>query len=406
MASHAKAVPLALGLLTLAVGMPSASSQSFPAPTDRNHTIDIHVGSAIGSPKIVGMGGTATATAQGSAGMLSNPASPGVRPTTSNSTWDWDWHLDSHSPALGSDDDNNGIATDDIAYSPNVTYGLAVQYKDWGLGITGIVQRTEATLANTDLLATEASVTKFAFSHYMLDTQLVVGVGARAVLLTVTSASAGGPEQTLLELSGAGLEAGVVWKPNRRSVRAGATFSVPVISDSDMTIENCDPLDCVGYVLPNKIKVPWQASIGLASRHAPTEWNQKVMSNWRDEKALLWAADIVVTGKTKNGIGLEAFGQRMLQPSGRTVDVSVRAGVEYEWFPGRLRLRAGSYYEPSRFRDPEGDDIPGRAHLTTGFDWRFWSLEVWETPYRLQLAFTADVARNFGNTGLSVGFWH
>lgn len=50
------------------------------------------------------------------------------------------------------------------------------------------------------------------------------------------------------------------------------------------------------------------------------------------------------------GAGIESFTAGRLQPAGRDlVDVSVRAGGEYEWVPGRLRVRGGLYYEPARF---------------------------------------------------------
>ena len=147
-------------------------------------------------------------------------------------------------------------------------------------------------------------------------------------------------------------------------------------------------------------------SVGFASRHAPTAWNQWVKSRWRDEKALLWAVDLVMTGTTHRGIGLEAFARNQLQPSGRTVDLSVRAGVEYEWFPGKFRIRGGSYFEPSRFRDPNNNDIPGRIHFTAGFDWRLWQFGFWDEQYRLRLSFNTDVASQFSNGGFAIGFWH
>ncbi len=406
MACGGKILSASLALAALCAAS-LAHAQEFPAPTDRNYTIDVYLGSAIGSPRIIGMGGTGTATAEGSSGMLANPASPAVRATTSNDTWDWDWHLDSQNAAPGLDEDNNGIKTEGgRSFNPSATFGAALQYRSWGLGFTGIGQRTELALGNDEFIDSEALTTRLALSHSLLSRQLVVGVGIKTVSLTVSNEAANGDQQALLELAGTGIESGVVWKPASKSWRAGAALSIPVISDSSNTVENCDPLDCAGYVLPAKIKVPWQASLGFASRQAPSAWNQKVHSHWRDEKALLWATDLVITGTTHRGAGLEAFGQHMLQPSGRTVDLSVRAGVEYEWYPGRLRVRGGSYYEPGRFRDPEGQDIEGRLHMTLGFEWRFWSFHFWDDPYRLQLGFTADAASNFGNAGFSFGFWH
>ena len=149
-----------------------------------------------------------------------------------------------------------------------------------------------------------------------------------------------------------------------------------------------------------------QPLLGISGRRARTPWNMHYEDDWRDEKALLWGADLVLTGTTKRGAGLEAFGQHQLQPSGRKVSVSIRGGVEYEWLPGQLRVRGGSYYEPSRFKNADGEDISGRLHLTLGLDWHFWSFEVWDYRYRAQLSTWADAAEKFGITGLSLGFWH
>jgi hypothetical protein len=122
---------------------------------------------------------------------------------------------------------------------------------------------------------------------------------------------------------------------------------------------------------------------------------------------LLLAADLVVTGHVPGGYGIEAFAAtETLQPSGRDVGISPRVGAEYEWVPGRFRIRGGSYWEPSRFRDPEGRDIAGRLHVTLGLDLRVWSFCFWKERYRVRLSFTSDGAVEYGNGGLSIGFWH
>lgn len=395
--------------MSVVLASSDARAQDFPAPSNRNYTLDLYQGSAIGSARIVGMGGVAAATAQGSSGMLTNPAAAGVRPTTSSSTWDWDWHLETQSPGLGNDSDNNGSDDKDGSFQPNGTLGIVLQYKDWGVGITGLTQTIENRFPASSFettVTTDASLAKFSLAHFLLDGQLVVGGGLRIVKLEINSSSTGPTApQALLALTGAGMEAGVLWKPKRQSFRVGGSVSLAAIAD-ETVVEDCNPLDCAGYVLPNKLKVPWVASIGIAGRRAHTPWNMTYEDDWRDEKALLWGADLVLTGKTHRGAGLEAFGDHQLQPSGRKYSLSVRAGVEYEWLPGELRIRGGSYFEPSRFKAASGKDIPGRLHLTLGLDWHFWSFEVWDYRYRAQVSTWADVAEKFGITGLSFGFWH
>ena len=132
----------------------------------------------------------------------------------------------------------------------------------------------------------------------------------------------------------------------------------------------------------------------------PTAWNQPITTVFRDERALTLAADLVVTGATRNGYGIEAFSMQQLQRSGRAIAVSPRGGAEYEWLPGRLRLRGGSYWEPSRF-----DGVGGRLHFTIGAELAVWEFPLFG-PHRLRLTFTADEAARYRNIGASIGFWH
>jgi len=69
--------------------------------------------------------------------------------------------------------------------------------------------------------------------------------------------------------------------------------------------------------------------------------------------------------------------------------------------PGRLRLRAGSYWEPARIADRGG-----RLHATGGLEVRLFSFSFWDKERRVRLAIAADGARQYQNFGLSIGFWH
>ncbi len=416
-----------VGLLLAPIGPSVAHAQEFPEPTNREFTLDIYEGTPIGSAQIVGMGGVSAATAKGSSGILTNPAAAGVRLTTSNGTWDWDWHFVTQTPGLGADPDNNGIEDEEeVRYDRNFTFGVVLQYKDWGIGVAGRTQTFKNAFADAmnDKIVTTATaqteIGKLSLAHYILDGQVVVGGGFRFVSMDVKSETvdrtengmgAGNiAEATVASISGAGLEVGGLWKPTDQSFRVGGAFSLPVIGD-EIELPKiggvpCDPLDCAGYILPERLKVPWRASAGVAYRHAPTAWNKRVESEWRDERALLVGVDLVMTGKTEKGYGVEAYGQNRLQPSGRKYSFSLRGGVEYEWFPGKLRIRGGSYYEPSRYKDPDGNNISGRVHLTVGFDWSFYTVKVWDYVYRLQISTWGDAAPKYGVAGVSVGFWH
>jgi hypothetical protein len=122
---------------------------------------------------------------------------------------------------------------------------------------------------------------------------------------------------------------------------------------------------------------------------------------YRDERSVLLAADLVITGAVPDGYGLEKFGEKELQPSGRSAVVSLRAGAEYEALPGRLRVRGGSYWEPSRFADASG-----RLHGTLGVEVSLFQFRVWRWTYRVRISGTGDLAPRYFNVGASIGFWH
>ncbi|WP_428263835.1 hypothetical protein [Haliangium sp.] len=372
---------------------------------DRDYAIDLYQGTALGSVRIVAMGGAAVALAEGSASMLVNPAAPAVRLATSNDPWDWDWHFDWLSPGLGSDHDNNGIVTDNgFTNAPLFTLGLVGQYRQWGLGFTVVTAQRTVTVAGPDgddRLTPSVEVVRVSLARSFARERVVVGVGVRSGGLGLALEPAGdGTEQELFDLSGAALEAGVVWRPAAHDVRLGFTGSLPV-TGRDVNTQACDPEDCAGYILPRTVVVPWELALGAAWRWAPTRWNRRIPAPFRDERAVLLALDVVLTGPVERGHGFEAFLDKLLQPSGRAISVSVRGGVEYEWLPGRLRLRGGSYWEPGRV-----DGVGGRTHLTAGLEWRFWQFELWGERRRLRLSATFDGARRYGNAGLSLGFWH
>ena len=422
---HRFAAVVLLSMPALAPAAASAQEQpAFPAITSRDYTLDLHQGAVLGSGQTVGMGGTAVATGVGSAGSLFNPAAVAVRPDNSPAQFDWDWHFDYLSSAVGTDFDNNGINQSEeygLFDGPLITAGFVGQYFEWGLGATLIYYKHPIERTADVSLLPQTLIGRLSLARTFLADQLTVGLAIRAgqfSMLRIAPGPGGFDTSTdLFSIGGAALEAGGLWRPRDRNVRVGATGSLPVKSDQ-VDVAECDPEDCEGYVLPERAALPWQVSVGAAWRRAPTAWNRKVaaerrtngtpsVTKWRDEKYLLLAADLVVTGHVPGGYGIEAFAaSEQLQPSGRRVGISPRVGAEYEWVPGRFRIRGGTYWEPSRFRDPEGRDIAGRLHITLGLDLRVWSFCFWNDRYRVRLSLTSDGAREYGNGGLSIGFWH
>lgn len=391
----------------------AARAQEFREITDRDYTLDLHQGAVLGSGRIIGMGGTAVATGEGSPGAQFNPAAAAVRDATATGTWDWDVYLDYLSSSIGSDFDNNGVEEHtDSAFldGPVVTFGGALRYEQWGasLGLLYYKQPLEEVEDGREIEA-RTGIARFAVARELRGAGVTIGGGFRTGVFQMDGVDKEDDREIdrtrLFEITGTSLEAGAVWRPEWLDLRAGLAGSLPVSSE-DVTVAKCDPLDCEGLVLPERAALAWQASAGVAWRRAATRWNRAVPARWRDEKYWLFAGDLVLLGHVPHGYGIDALTRNQWQPSGRDVGVSPRFGVEVEWIPGWLRLRAGTYWEPSRFRDEAGDDIPGRQHITTGIDVRVWTFCLWRERYRLRLSATSDGAQGYGNGGLSIGFWH
>ncbi len=382
--------------------------EDLPMPTDRDFAIDIYQGAVLGSVEIVGMGGVAVATARGSAGMSANPASPAVRAETSTDTWDWDFHVDWLSPDLATDFDNNGIEQDqELQGVPVVTGGLVGNYKEWALGVGGIAYSNEVPIeGTTDHAITSILTFRAMLARSFWEDRITAGLGIVTGTFDISRVQEDEARaESLFSITGSSLEAGAILRPHWIDIRAGVSGQLPISGDN-VNVKGCDPLDCNGYVLPERASLPWKIAAGLAWRRAETRWNRPVRKRWRDERYMTVAADVLVTGATSDGFGMEAFSQNRLQAAGRSISIGVRSGIEYEWVPGWFRIRGGSYYEPSRYQDAMGEDISGRVHLTLGLDVRVWSFGLWGERYRVRLSLTSDGAEGYANGGLSIGFWH
>lgn len=120
-------------------------------------------------------------------------------------------------------------------------------------------------------------------------------------------------------------------------------------------------------------------------------------------KYLLVSADVLLIGATDSGIGLDSYLQQLRQDSGKRTSVSFRLGVEGEPIPDRLRLRVGSYLEPSRFVG-----VDPRIHVTMGSDLKLFEFDMFGlvSKFDLRITATLDVAERYRNFGVSVGIWH
>ena len=380
-------------LVCLLVAVPAAAE---PPITSRDYAIDFYEGTAIGDVRMVGMGGTGLALIPGSAGTLLNASAPAVRLTTDNDPWTWDWHVDYLNGQYSSDFDNNGVALDKASGAQLVTGGLGVRVGKWAGNLTLSIQ--SAPIDDLDLLKAQNVRARFALARWFPNLDASFGVGVQSIAFRILDG-----EQEMFNISGAGLIAGATWLPRMENYRVAAALETPIIG-GEVSTEACDPSACMlgtsTYILPNQVEASARAGVGGAYRWAETAWNQQVHPLYRDERAVTAAVDLWLTGSSKNGYGIEKFAVQELQRSGRHANVGARAGVEVEAIPGRLRLRAGTYWEPERF-----SGVGGRLHGTFGIEGRVFEFQLWGLR-RGRVGITTDIAARYRNLALSIGFWH
>jgi hypothetical protein len=121
---------------------------------------------------------------------------------------------------------------------------------------------------------------------------------------------------------------------------------------------------------------------------------------------VLLLSSLVISGTARDAVGVESFLERTVQRSGASLSYSPRLAIETESVPNWLRLRAGSYHEPTRFpSNREG----GRLHGTLGFDAKLFPFDafglfhegtVWRAGGSL------DAARNYFGWSVAIGVWH
>lgn len=380
-------------VLVVMLGRARPAHAQFPPITDRNYAIDLYDGVALGNTSMVGMGGAGAAVVLGTAGVLLNPSAVAVRPTTDHDRWSLDYHLDFLTGHYSSDYDNNGQVASGGAEL--ITAGLGGRIGNWAGALTLTNQRAPLSDGTNDA---EAVRFRIAVATWIPQIDLAVGGGAQ--IATFQIAPQAGSTGSLFSISGAGLIAGATWLPRGESYRLAAALDGAIDGGAVEAGECGDPSNCAGYILPDRVRAPWRVVAGAAYRLAPSAWNQQVAGPFRDERALTAAVDLVVSGATDNGYGIEAFSQHELQPSGRSIALGVRGGLEVEVLPGRARLRAGTYWEPSRF-----DGVAGRGHATFGADLRVLEFSLFGVR-RGRLSLTADVAHRYRNLVIDIGFWH
>jgi hypothetical protein len=371
--------------------------QAARPPRAAAQTLDLVQGTVVGSPRIVGMGGVVAAAAEDMTGILATPAALAFRPPGSSSGWDWDFYLDALVAPRDTDLTNSGLAAGADRAVQAFAGGACLYLGQWGVGISGSGVSFGLPPPAAGGPATELSTTSshVAVARSAWDGQLGVGVS-----LAIAEFSIDNGDQNLFSISTFTFASGATWRPRGKPWRIGVSGRLPDLS-SEVSNSCGDGASCNGFVPPVAGAAPWQVGAGFAWRLGELEWNQPRPALFRDERAVVLAAEVGVIGRVADGTSVAGVAAQMAQPSGRSLGVSARAGAEWEVMPGRLRLRGGSYWEPERIVGRGG-----RVHGTGGLEVRLFKFDFWDKERRVRIAVAGDVARHYQNIGLSIGFWH
>lgn len=359
-----------------------------PPIEDNDYNLDLRQGPVIGSARQVALGGAYIGVAEGIMALDSNPAGVAFRPARSTEIFDWDWTT-SVNDLKSNDFDNNGESPPDYKSHRILSLGLMGQYGPWGIGI----------LSNGEVLALENSdgsedeyvlnATTLALGRQFLERELTVGLGFRATMTKVREKPI---DVTLGKVSGTAWEAGVVWNPGRGPFRVGASYASSVSSDQSLDGTGGSPVTVNGLIIPQQVILPARLGLGVS-------YEVKSAPFWPDHKWLV-AGDLVFYESSDNAVGVESVLAQKRQTVGAENTASVHLGTELETLPGRLRLRLGSYHEPSFY-----EGVASRTHLTGGLETRVFHTSLWG-EYDWGLSLSADYARDYLNIVAALGFWY
>lgn len=146
----------------------------------------------------------------------------------------------------------------------------------------------------------------------------------------------------------------------------------------------------------------------LAMQRAKDALHQRLEARYRAMAGfhVLISTSLTISGPVKDAVGIESFLSQRVNREGERTTLTPRLGVETGIIPHWVNVRAGSYYEPTRF-----SSAPARArvHVTGGadiklFPWTVFGLFEDGTEWRV--AGAIDRAARYSGWSVAVGVWH
>lgn len=435
--------------------------------TTSSYALDFFQGPVLASTRITSLAGATAAVAEGVDGMYSNPAAPAVRVPWSYTKIDYDLSAGLTLPSTLSktDFDNNG--TPGFAYRNFVfvNLGATLQAGPFGVGLTfdaSTYRLDDDRSARARALSVDVGRFRLAVAYALARGELVFGASVRTGALELNSL--GERAESLAALSaGAGVEAGAIYAPFALPTwRFGLAVRSAVVTKLDPQEDGPGPdaqgdRVVAGLYVPDRLVQPWELEAGVAFQpfgralnlpwDDPNEEAKALVEALRARQAarrargevedpaqrgreealvrgaraavkairrkayeslprrrLLLLASLLTSGRVKQAVGFESFLVQAVDRSGERVTFTPRFGVEAEVVPHLLQVRAGTYLEPSRFRQGSS-----RLHGTGGLELRLFPWTVfglWDEGTYWRASGFVDGARDYVSFGLSAGVWH
>ncbi|TVQ95995.1 MAG: hypothetical protein EA398_16535 [Deltaproteobacteria bacterium] len=370
--------------------------------------LDLHIGPLVGPPEVIGRGGATTGFGEGAAAMGFTPVAAVQRPhhqRWSRTSAGVGFNVLRSQRAGGREVDllNDGSSLDGTDRLEAIFLSVAVQHRRSGFGLHALGQ--ELTICGDDracerreALRKSGNRAGLVYGHAFLGGDLLL-----ATELTIES-FAMRADNRRVNYEGATISLGALYRPESRPWRIGLLLRPPRRLELESGGADAD----VFAFVPDGAHGPWELVVGGVLSLGPRPLNPRVEFRGvprmeRPDQAelprryLLVLLDLgLVEGGRRDGTSVRAFAVDSPPESSRRVRAFHRFGLEGEPWANRLRLRGGSYWEPGRF-----EGVSGRLHGTVGADVRLFR---WLVDWRLSAAL--DMARQYHNTVVSVGFWN
>jgi hypothetical protein len=404
-------------LLVLAPALARAQSEVRPER--------LYVGSQtlLGSPRMVALGGAYAGIAEGADGFASNLASLAHRAPQLDRRWDigftfaWlDVPLTSSEPR---DLDNDG-RRDEARDSTQFLAGILLQYERFGLGTWlrnsaqsyCLAPSDPASCPPADRVWIRVQHTALAGAIALGREDFILGLG-----LYLAEATFEHHRQTW-RYGGNGLELDALYRPHGLPYRVGLSVKPQVSGNYHPDEGQVPSID--GRPVYSAIVSPGLLSLGVAWKFGPGAENFNRLSpaarrNIEERLgpgsappalapdaptgSLLLSGQLDLVAPVEDATAVTALTTDSLfitpEQIGQSLLLVPRLGAEHETLPGRLRFRLGTFIEPSPF-----DRGSPRPHLTGGAElFLFHYLDSWA------ISASFDVARQYGNVILALGFW-